>query len=73
LALDKTLNLHPVDVDELVTNGGSRNWSNHTLGGFKNGIATSPDVAAKTGNFAGKIENGDLVNVIAVEEGKHIS
>jgi hypothetical protein len=28
------------------------------LGGFKNGIATSPDVAAKTGNFAGKIENG---------------
>ncbi|MGK0234612.1 MAG: hypothetical protein ACI9EK_001138 [Psychroserpens sp.] len=62
----------PVDVDELVTNGGFETGQIIPWGGFKNGIATSPDVAAKTGNFAGKIENGDgsLVNVIAVEERK---
>jgi hypothetical protein len=62
----------PVDLDELVTNGGFETGQILPWGGFKNGIATLPGVAPHTGNFAGKIENGDgsLLNVVAVEEGK---
>jgi len=61
----------PVDLDEIIVNGGFEAgiapW-----GGFKNGAVGSATTAPLTGNFCGRIENGDgsLFQVVPVEEGK---
>ena len=61
----------PVDLDELLVNGGFEAgiapW-----GGFKNGAVGAATTEPLTGNFSGRIENGDgsLLQVVGVEAGK---
>ncbi|MFH6768599.1 glycosyl hydrolase [Gaetbulibacter aquiaggeris] len=61
----------PVDLDEIMVNGGFEAgiapW-----GGFKNGAVGTATTEPLTGNFSGRIDNGDgaLNQVVPVEEGK---
>ncbi len=61
----------PVDDKELMVNGGFESGEINPWSGFKNGIVGT-EAEPKTGNFAGRIENGDgsLVYVAAAEAGK---
>jgi hypothetical protein len=62
----------PVDVDELLNNGGFETGKIEPWGGFKNGVVTNDGTKPNTGNYAGKIENGDgsLFQVVGVIPGK---
>lgn len=61
----------PVDENELITNGGFESGEVTPWGGFKNGVGGA-GINPLTGNFAGKIENGDgsLFQIVSVEPGK---
>lgn len=48
-----------VDPDELLINGGFEAGSVAPWQGFKNGVVTSATTEPLTGNFCGRIENGD--------------
>jgi hypothetical protein len=58
-----------VDPDEIIINPGFETGTIAPWQGFKNGLYTADP---RTGDFAGKVENGDgsLFTVVAIEEGK---
>lgn len=62
----------PVDLDELLTNNGFETGQIAPWQGFKNGVVGVGTTEPHTGNYSGRIENGDgsLFQVVAVEEGK---
>ena len=67
-----TIYVPPVDLSELLTNGGFETGVTLPWAGFKNdavGIATT---APRTGNYSGRVQNGDgsLLYIVAVEPGK---
>jgi hypothetical protein len=61
----------PVDLNEIMVNGGFETGIT-PWGGFKNGAVGSATTQPLTGNYCGRIENGDgsLFQVVPVEEGK---
>uniref|UniRef100_UPI0040476D50 glycosyl hydrolase n=1 Tax=Mariniflexile sp. TaxID=1979402 RepID=UPI0040476D50 len=62
----------PVDLDELLVNGGFEAGEIIPWGGFKNGVVGVAGTEPKTGNFCGNIQNNDgtLFQVVTVEPGK---
>ncbi len=62
----------PVDLDELLVNGGFEVGLIAPWQGFKNGVVTADVTEPHTGNFSGNIQNNDgsLFQVVGVEPGK---
>jgi hypothetical protein len=62
----------PVDEDELLINGGFETNDIAPWGGFKNGVVGIETTPAHTGNYCGRIQNGDgsFFYIIDAESGK---
>ncbi|WP_445738271.1 glycosyl hydrolase [Mariniflexile sp.] len=62
----------PIDLDELIINGGFETNVITPWGGFNNDIVGIASTAPHTGNFTGRIKNNDgtLFQIVGVESGK---
>jgi hypothetical protein len=61
-----------IDENEIIINGGFETGQIAPWGGFKNGVVGPATTAPNTGNFSGRVENGDgsLLYIAEVEPGK---
>lgn len=61
-----------VDENEIIINGGFETGQIAPWGGFKNGVVGVATTEPHTGNFSGRVENGDgsLLYIADVEAGK---